>query len=299
MGRNASPWSVNLNELSFDAGILFCTAIIRFALFGDRPIAEALASWQLVVVYLLVCFAIPSYMGYVLGRYAKFTGRFTQRLILTIFSVVILTIFVFLTRIMLQLQDQNLMGFLLCSGTGLLLMGSIAGIVTMANAEDTEVVTNAFENPILSILGVTGSVILLFYLGIYKPFGITFEGGLGFLEFLAVFVGCPFAGVLFILVVGLAENAVMKAGGGEVLERMRHVLIPLFIAVSLMIFSNFAGHFLGQTSQSVGGSSLARILLFTFSGVLPFRIVLVFMPPVRITNVIIGSVVLTASFISS
>ena len=188
-------------------------------------------------------------------------------MILGIFAVVIITIFVFLTRIVLRLEDENMVGFVLCSGIALLIMGSMGGIVTMVYA-DEKASSNPFENPILAILGVSGAVVLMFYFGIYKPFGITFEGGLGFLEFLAVFFGCPVAGVLLILVVGLAETAIVKAGGEKALERSRHVLIPLFIAVVLMIFGNISSDFLGEATRSVGGSIRARILLFVFSGIL-------------------------------
>lgn len=277
-------------------------------LFSDTGIFYQIESWQTLILYSAVTIIIPWYMGYIYVRNQAFYPKLFMKITLWVFILMMLMILVNLVRMVIEMDDiedkfmQGPDGFMAVFAMFLLVMGPMCSIGGAARADeeltsepgtlkgyDAErtATTGAFTIMLLAI------AIMIYIIGLFPA------DSTGFLAVLCGFFGGPLGAILvFGLYMGLLK-LLDKIGIYKYLKLITQHSAPFLIVAVLVFWSGVAIHFMQHDfGDGSGKISLGGMLFSVFvSGLIPFRIVMMFNAPLRLINIIIGILSLSYFFV--
>lgn len=276
---------INLPELIFDFVVfIFFTGAYHFLIPSGKNIIESLTSVRITSLVLLIDIFVSWHLGKLTMDFIRESKRGTYNIIMNKISMAVsiatsLTL-AGLIPILLRLKEHITlmqMSFLLVTG----IIAVITGLsFSMADTEDGE--DDAVSGPgyIVFILVAAAGVILGI---VYAIWGFTnnetFTGIAGLVSIIAVPVA---AGGLLPFLNRFFNLGVMKS-----------IIVPLLSAILL---ASWFQVFSALVLESRAVTPALALLALTASGILPLRIIMVFAPPVRTINLIIGLAGLGTAF---
>ena len=277
----------NWNEIGCDIALLLSAASL---IFRDKalPQTHLLQSPLLLCIsYALVSFCLPFYMGQICSTYLETQSRIVKRLVTATFLLVSLMTFISTTfAISAHAKEigENASIFLISLACVLMILGSIAGLAVPSEPEEGKDPDQTGMAIFALILGVG----LMIFLLVFKPFyhGSSKIGE--FLYFLCAFIGGPLVGAVGMGLVIYIKDALVAKGIFPWINKAMQILYPIIIAGSLSIFNQII---LGMVDHFINirqASPLAIFLALLISGLIPFRLALFLLPPVRLLNVLTG-----------
>lgn len=288
------PSFININELIFDAVMLVFVFILnRF--FGPGQIKHTLSPMMITVIYLIFAYCLPWYMGII---YRQFEGYFQstgRRVLLAIFGMLVLFIFISIGYCTGKagVLESNKGGFMIMAGIVLLMMGCIVGGTYNPKLESA-----AEDNEDISLAGFIAIItlsILGFFCGIsfIQHWHGTFGFVLDFLTIIMLFLGTAVVCIVLLTVMIYLKAGLIKLKLLKPIMKLKHFLLPFVLTTLLLLFNNLNLQIIKEMVQSITGGSpgLTVIIALIISGIIPFRIILLLTPPVRLINIGIGAIV--------
>lgn len=267
-------------------------------LFSLNGLFYQVKPWHVLAMYSIVTLTIPWYLGYIFARNKPYYSKIFMKITLWLFIVMVLMILVNLMRLVFQLDaieeqfKNDINGFMAAFALFLLIIGPmmcISGAVT--GQEELEEIINpgkkkTFEkNNVMTvfIILIISIAVMLYIFGVFpKDYGI--------LAVFCGFFGGPLVAIvtygLFLGLIKLLNNI----GIYPYLKMIAQNSFPFFIIAVLVFWSGMAIYFMQRDfGNGYGQLSMGGMLFSVFvSGLIPFRILMMFNAPLRVTNIVIG-----------
>jgi hypothetical protein len=286
-------WKVSISELLADAAIILYAFFFSGYLFKDVNILTAVKPWQLLGLYTIVVLILPWYLGYLYAHFEAFYSKTFCKIILWIFILIVLATLGYLLAVCMSIPwteegktDKITENFAMFSLFLLVLgpMMALGGVT--AGQDDFAKHSGKFdpENPSVT------SVILIIVCAIgFLVWGMSFQLVKDhIILFILVYLGCSIPAILLYLAYIKLMVLLDKWGVYESLTSFASYSFPFFI-VSVLIFWNGIGmHVILNIVGSNGISFRGLITSLVITGVIPFRLIMLLTPPLRLINIVIG-----------
>ena len=276
---NSEIFKININELLFDM-VTFLFISFVYIFFPDKHgFTKAFPPWLFVTLVLLCEFLIVNQMIEVYKAYVEArVSSFKQKLIMAIFIMLVFSMEIFLPPAAYNngIVDQTWM-MVLIVGAIFTMLGGLIGeriIVTL-----------------LIMILVTFVILVVYFSALF--FEHYFSGGLTFLFSFIVFL------IVSIGVAGLSlidYKRINSTYKRYCTYQANHEYTP--VKLFQIVFMALVIAFLNDLFVNMGGAKYGKMLFFSMilSGFLPFRMVLLLKPQVRLLN-IISCILLLLSYI--
>ena len=284
--RSFISGNINLYEFSYDCALLIFPfllekiydPLIQTAIFGIP------FRWFFMM---LAVYFLPMLIGRMYHNLFGNSPRPVKKIVIAIlFTVTIFAYGNLIYLVMLTGDDITTRGiFAFIASTVLLVMGPIAGLAF--NSERSERDSSFLQ---LLIFLITIGMLPLFYMLITakEAFGINS----GFILFIIV---CGLCVLDAALIIGLAAGCMMlrellvRAGLIDAAVLTWKLIIPFSISFILVFFNIYTDRlFTGSGGIHGAGSIIWLVIMYVFTGVFPLRLIMMFAPPVRLINVVMG-----------
>ncbi len=294
--NNSFLYKLYIPDLLADILLIAFGSLVSDQLFSNDGLFYQLPTWQIIAMYCIVVLTLPWYLGYLYERNSNFYSKGFMKLALVVFGLIILTVLIHLIRLVLasDWMTENFSGinaFMAVFAMFLLILGPMmcmAGAASASASLKTEGETEEFELGSTSLTGAFFIIILaialmIFIIGLFPEdsgFWVVVLGYIGG-PIIAVIVFCLFLGFL---------NWLNKIGIYKYLAKFAKNTFPFFIISVLVFWTGVAIHFMINDFGDAGGKISTSGMLFSVfaSGLVPFRIIMLFNAPIRIGNIIIG-----------
>ena len=290
-------WKMDWKGLPVDCALIIFGIIFSNGYFSNRFFTE-IAPGKLLVIFLFVVIAVSWYMGFILARYQVYYSRKINIMARWVFGITGITLLGYLmaaTFPLLNTPDSDKTGTSLAMfATFFLVLGPFFGIGGWMTG-DRILKMESDEKPKNNELGademfyVVMVAILTSIAFLIRTSQCDFvqQSSWSFFWFILIFIGAAFAGVFAIGILMAIKWMLVKIGIYYRLAFIFETSFPLFIISSLIFWNEIQRHYL----SGINPTEYLGILFFT--GILPFRFLLIFNPPLRMINLLIG----IASFI--
>ncbi len=289
-------WKISISELLADAGIIAYAFYFSQYFFKENNILGIIKPWQLMGLYAMVALTLPWYLGYLYARWDIFYQKIITKIVKWFFIAIALAVLVYLMVMALDVPWDNLgktdkltenfamfLTFLLVLGPMMSIPGFIAG---QNDCENPKKESNDVNDP--SVTGVMMMIVLAIGLLVWWA-NSDFTHNHSWM-IIVVYLGSCVAAVIVFGVFWAFLTLLKKLGVYKPLANFFQSFFPLFI-VSILILWNEIGMRLIMTST---GSDYAKIsfgklfFIVTVSGFIPFRLIMILTPPIRLINLLIG-----------
>jgi hypothetical protein len=288
-------FSIDLPELFADILLVVFAFLISDELFSGTGIFLQLENWQVAAMYGVVVLMLPWYLGFVYVRNSAFYGKKTMRVFLWTFILMTLMILVALIRLVISTDwaptggaedEAEFTGafsvFLLVLGPMMCFGGANAAYQSFSSEGDDakKFRPDRFATSGALLVIVLAVAFMIYFIG---------ESGDSAWAVIGAFIGGPLAAVivygLFLGLLSMLDNW----GLYRRLSVLAQNLFPFLVTAVLVFWAGVAIHFMRSDFQAPQGLSTAEMLFsITVSGLVPFRIVMLFNAPLRIVNIVIG-----------
>lgn len=284
--RSTFQERVNLNELSYDCALLVLPPVLG-KIYAPVMTTSPLGIPAGKLLLLVSIYFLPVLIGRMYNTDFRNSPEIIKKTIIAI--LVMVTLFAYVSLLIYTIHaDQEFNRkdiFIFVSGTVFLIMGPIAGLAMPAGSDAVE------EIPVQVIVFLfTIGVLPLFFLLIsgQEIFGDT-NAALAFLIILGLMIGDSVFILLLYAVFILIKRLIVYAGIYRAVRFLINLLIPFCVSAILVFFNIHSDRlFIGQEGIHGTGSLILVIFLYIISGVLPFRIIMMFTPPLKPVNVFLG-----------
>lgn len=295
-------YKVYYPDLAVDILLFVFSVFVSDTFFSPEGLFNSLKQWQTVAMYCVVILTLPYYLGYLYVKSSVFYSKPVMKLFQWLFIIMVAMVLVNLVRLMTKLdltdfQPSDVNGFMGIFSLFMIVLGPMM-CIGGASAARSEMIDPGAEkrDKFNSEKFVTIGALFMIVMGI--GFMIYFMGLLpkeaGWSVIVAFFAG-PIAAVivygLFIAFLTLLD----KIGVYKYLAFVAKNTFPAFIISVLVFWAGVAIYFMKNDFGGADGKLSAGGVIFSvcLSGLVPFRLVLMFNPPWRIVNIISGIISLT------
>ncbi len=288
-------YKIYIPDLIADILLVIFGTIVSNEMFSGDGLFYHLANWQNAAMYCVVVLSLPWYLGYLYQRNSYYYSDTFMKVTLWVFILMTLVILINLARLVFVtdflLDDaggiDEFMGafasFLLVLGPMMCIGGSSAAVASFEKNDSEEFdAGNASATGALFMI-VTAIVFMILIIG-------QFPDDAGWGAILLAYIGGPFLAVVcWGLILGFL-SLLNKFGIYKYLSRFARNTFPFFIVAVLVFWTGVALHFMMSDFADGTGkvSTTAMVFSVLSSGLVPFRIIMLFNAPVRITNIVIG-----------
>lgn len=281
---------VNLNEFSYDSALLIFPFIlgrvydpvIKARVFGI-PFSQF---FLMLAVYFL-----PLLIGRMYHNVFRDSSQLIKKAVIAILFAVAAFAYGNLLYLVISSGDDLLIRgmFIIIAATVLIIMGPIAGLAF--NEYENKEKSGEDNHPVQVYLFLfTAGILPLFYLLMTAKeiFGDINE----ILLFIIVCALCV-GDVILIMVLMAGFFLLRRTLKGTVVydtaSSVFRLLIPFCVSFIMVFFNIYTDRlFLGSAGIHGTGSVIILIVMYTATGVLPLRVIMMIAPPVRIINIVIG-----------
>lgn len=298
-------YTIHIPELLADLLLIVFSFFVSHELFSETGVFESLDPWQISAMYCVVVLTLPWYLGYVYVRNSAHYNKVVMKVFLWIFILMVLMILVYLIRLVVNgnfEESNDLSGpdefttgfamFLLVLGP-MMCMGGVASAQQSFAPEGSD--AKKFDPN--NMMGTGALLMIVMAIAFMVYFAGLFPADSNWGAVLA-YIGGPFASVLvFLLFLGFL-HLLDKIGIYKYLAIIAQNSFPFFITTVLVFWSGVAIHFMQTDFTNESGELSKGGMLFSIfvSGLVPFRIIMMFNAPLRIVNIGIGILALAYFF---
>jgi len=286
-------------DLFADILLLVFSFFISHELFSERGLFVRLQPWHISAMYSIVTLTVPWYLGYLYVHNKSYYEKGIMKLLLWLFCIMVVMILINLIRLVFKMEGimdpefmNNPTGFTAVFSMFLLVIGPMMSIGGgMAADDEKDEIKNGptkFDPSNASVTGVFAILIIAIAAMIYiiGQFG---EGAGGWVVIVG-FLGGPLVAVI---VYGIFLKLIMLLDGLGIYQYLKLFAtnsFPFFIIAVLVFWSGVAVHFMMEDFANSAGRLSRGGMLFALcvSGLIPFRIFMMFNAPLRLINIIIG-----------
>lgn len=308
-----SPGKIDIPLLITDLLLIIFSASVSRYLFNDMDIIHHWPSWQLQALYAITMFIVPWYMGY---QYGIISGYYKQAITIILLPILVLTILamdIYMFRILLSVMgamDKDKASFI----TGIvsifiMIIGPVMGIAGYSESkkvlnendaskgassytswrDDLLMISSIKDLPVAALcIVIMMSVALMTWLGSYVVVKDHF------ILVLLVFIGSVVVACGIFLYFNWLRFRLRKTTFFNPVINLCAKFIPLIIVALLAVWVGIELSFirddLGQSGK-ISAITLLWILLVT--GILPYRVIMLFNPPFKWINFFTGLIALT------
>lgn len=294
-------WSISWSHLLADLSLIVYSFFFSRYFVNHTDVGETISPLVLLFLYVIVVFSLPWFLGYMYVVYAVFYSSFIKQIVKWIFIVITLFTLVYLIGVMSHVYpsgndpSSNLdsIGFFILF---LLVLGPMMGLGGLA-AGYGEFRTDKLKDE-ASVTTVLISIVIAIALLVWACQKIDLSSRNIFLQYLLmflIFIGASLGAALFIGLMMLIKTGLEKINAYDKLSLLAQNLFPFFIVSTLVIWNEVGLRLIvdtfGDTHEKI---SLTLLLIsLTFTGLIPFRIIMLFAPPLKAINIFIGLVAFT------
>jgi len=282
----------NIYELSYDCGLLLFPVLLE-RIYNPLSCVSISGIPFIQIFMLAAVYFLPLLTGRLYRNVFSHSVPVVKKTVIAIlFTVTVFAYGNLIYLVMMEGGEFTTRGmFIFLAGTVLLIMGPIAGLAFQERAAE-----QTGDSPVQIILFLfTIGLLPLFY------FFLTAKEIFGDINDILLFLAvCLFCVLDVILIMGLVavflalKRLLMRTGIYNSVLSVCRLLIPFFIAFIMVFFNIYADKLFTEPGRVSGtGSMIMLIAMYTFTGVLPLRIIMMIDPPVKTLNVMMG--ILTAS----
>lgn len=299
-------YQLSIPYLLADITLICFSFFISDEFFSNTGVFLEIAPWKIVAMYCLVTLTLPWYLGYMFTKNEIFYEKRVMKLFKWVFILIVLMVLVNLIRFVFYLNSFevadkfNIAGYTGVFALFLLILGPLMSLGGVASAkmefEEKEEDIKKFKP---NKLVVTGAIIIItlsiaFMLYFISLFPDASNGWGSILAFvIAPLSACIVYGI-FIGILSLLD----KYGLYKYFKFIAIYTFPFFIIIVLVFWSGVALHFMQQDFGDINGKLSAKAMLFSvcISGLVPYRLVMLFNAPLRIGNILLGVISLIYFF---
>lgn len=296
--NNSFFYTLYIPDLFADILLIIFGFLVSDQLFSNDGLFYQLPTWQIVAMYCIVVLTLPWYLGYLYERNSNYYSKGFMKLTSWVFVIIILMVLIHLIRLVVSSDwmTENFSGtnaFMAVFAMFLLILGPMmcmGGAASAAASLKTEGDTEEFELGSISITAALLMIILAIALMIYIIGLFPEDSGFGFGVVLLGFLGGTILAVIIFCFFLAFLNWLNKIGVYKDLARFSKNTFPFFIVAVLVFWTGVAIHFMISDFGDAGGKISTKAMIFSVvaSGLVPFRIIMLFNAPIRMTNIIIG-----------
>ncbi len=256
-----------------------------------------------IIQFLLVISLVPWYMGYLLHHFDNYP-RVLRLIFQWIFGLIVLALIVFLIVSMFPMfsadaEPEGLELFLVSFGMfftvlgPLMLLGGYSDAKALDNSRD---LTKPIEWPIVTftILIITLAIFfMIIIVGIFDP---KWTGEGSFWIIVLAFLGGPLVAILSIMPFAFLGKYLEKHDTYRVLPRSIAIILPALTFCSLVWWNDLVIYNMSPLFEGGKPTSAQLIWSLILAGIIPFRVVMLFKPPLNWFHLAVGIIALAIYF---
>jgi hypothetical protein len=292
-------WSFNWREILVDLGmIIFSITFSKFAI-RNGNIVDSVSPITLLLIFSGVVFFMPMFLAYIHAFYKAYYGEDVGKVVKWLFMAIVFVMLIFLLVVIFHVGGENgiadrepVKEHFMMFGMFMLVLGPMTSLGGMTMGEDAVKNGKSTDGVMMtsSFIGLTLGIAFMIWMFFTKdPQQVN-----GIFGFLYIMGGLLAAALVCVIVIGIGmgiQKLIEKMGMQKEAQILFSTLLP-FLIVILLIFWNEVGigmmrHGL-QIDPHHPQNSGAIIPLLFITGYIPFRVVLLFAPPVRGINLVVG-----------
>ncbi|PKL15876.1 MAG: hypothetical protein CVV49_19190 [Spirochaetae bacterium HGW-Spirochaetae-5] len=276
---------INYNELLYDAAVLIFplalnklyTPIMQYSPYGI----------PFIQIFLLCCiYFLPMMIGRMYNADFINSNQLIKKCVITVLFTT--TVFVYISLLFYIFNSdkaiESQIVFIFITATVLLIMGPIAGLISTG----TDALVKDYSSRLIVFLFTMGILPLFYLLVSGKELFGDIDGVQLLLLILGLFIGdVILIGLIFFIYIMIRKFFIYTGIYNSSLAAVK-LLTPFTVSFILVFFNIHSDKLFIGVSGSSGGTWLFKILLMVVTGVLPLRMLLMFTPPVRWFNILIG-----------
>lgn len=281
-------FKIYIPDLLADILLVIFGFLVSDQLFSSDGLFYEMPSWQIVAMYCIVVLTLPWYLGYLYERNSHFYSAGFTKLTIWVFGLIILMVLIHLVRLIITenlIIDSNtgINNFMAFFAMFLLVLGPMmcmGGVASAAASFKKDGDKEDFELGSASVTGAMFIIILAIALMIYIIGLFPEDSGFG-VVMLGYFGGPVLAVIIYALfMVFLAW--LDKIGVYKYLASFAKNTFPFFIISVLVFWTGIAIYFMLKDFGDSGGKISAGAMIFSVfaSGLIPFRIIMLFNAPI-------------------
>ncbi len=290
-------YSINIRDLFIDILFVIFSFSISTEFFSEGGLFDSLKTWQILAMYCAVVLTLPYYLGYLYIHNSAYFSKTVMKIQLWVFILITFVVLVDLVRLTFNLEDieepkHDVSGFfavfsmfLLVLGPMMCIAGGIRGYREFSKIKEDEYKFNSdnFASTGAFFIIILAIAFMIYFIGLFPDD----KGGLA--AVVGMFAG-PFAAVIVFGIIMGFFTLLDKIGLYKPIVKLSSGLFPLFIISVLVFWSGVNLHFIHNDFANASGKIPAgsMIIAVLLSGLIPFRIITLFNPPWRISQIIIG-----------
>lgn len=291
----AKFWKIDWRALPADLAFILFGIVLSHDYFSYHYFFTEISPKKLLALYLVVVVTICWYMGFVFARYNVYYNTTINKLARWILTIAGLTLLGYLLAIILPIFDEQAVQDASVEHFGMfaifmLVLGPLFGLggyLTARRAIQFEATGKLQEKDFGDGESLYVILIFLFVAVAALVYGTQTDfvqhSSVQGLWIALVFIGAVIVGAIAIGILMGIKKLLVKIGLYYRLAFIFETVFPFIIISSLIFWNEMQRHYLSGLSPA----GYLGVLFFT--GILPFRILLIFNPPLRIFNLIIGT----------
>lgn len=300
-------YGFNFNSLLIDAILITFSFIVSDQFFAPGGMFDGFKTWQILALYCAVLVMLPYFLGYIYVRNSAYFSKPAMRLQQWIFIIITLMVIVNLIRLVLNIEDvENLKNdenaFFAVFGMFMIVLGPMMSMVGVFQAEEEfsrgeesieEFNANHFAGKGAMFILILAIGFMVYFIGFFD------KENSGWGAVLSMFLG-PLAAVIVMGIFMAILTFLSKIGIYKYLVVFTKNLSPFMIIIILVFWSGVTMHFMYRDFSNANGQvpKTAVLLSVILSGLVPFRLIMMFSPPWRLSNILIGIAAMTWFFYS-
>lgn len=287
----------SIQALLIDLLFIAFSFLISDEFFSNEGLFDKLKTWQILAMYCAVVCMMPYHLGYVYVRNSAYFSKPAMKVQLWIFILITAMTLVNLIRLVIGIDDienikNDVTGFFAVFSMFMLVLGPMMSIGGAMQARDefsnSKEDFEKFNSDSFGTMGAFMIMILAIAFMVYF-IGLFPQEHSGWAAVAGMFLG-PLAAVIVMAFYMGFLTLLSKIGVYKYLRLFSINAFPFLIIAVLVFWSGVTIHFMYSDFGNAHGKVplLAVIFSVVISGLLPFRLIMMFKPPWQLSNMIIG-----------
>jgi hypothetical protein len=287
-------WKIDWRSLSADLALVAFGFAIHYDYFNDSDFFRHVSQEKTLGIYILAVIMICWFMGFTLGRFRVYYGKTVNKIAGWVIAVAMLTLLGYMMAIVVGLgADETKAGtfsehFAMFASFMIVLgpLFSIGGYMTSTqvilmglprrNSKDELSPDEAFYGSVLTIIVAIAGLV---WGSMSDPVQ---NSSVSFLWIILILFGSALAGCLALVALILVKRFLILIRVYNRVAISFEIAFPFLIISALVFWNEVQQYYLSDFSHT------GRLGILFFTGILPFRLLLVFNPPLKAINLLIG-----------
>jgi hypothetical protein len=300
-------YNFNLHALGIDIILIAFSFIVSDQFFAPGGAFDGLKTWQILALYCAVLVMLPYFLGYIYVRNSAYFSKDIMKVQRGVFIIITFMVIVNLIRLVLNIEDfedlkNDENSFFALFGMFMIVLGPMMCIVgaMQAEAEFTKSKEDIEKFNSEDVAEKGAMFVLIMAIGFMIYFiGFFSKEDSGWGVIVCMLLG-PLAAVIVYGIFLAILTLLSWMGFYKYLVIFSRNLSPFVIITILVFWSGVTLHFMHRDFASADGKVPLVAVLFSviLSGLIPFRLIMMFNPPWRLSNILIGTASLIWFFYS-